>query len=426
MSLSDTFIPSLPFPEFKWRWATLQCTEGLNDPVVLLGVLSSLYQCRGTKYNSERFTESLQTLQRAVADSGISVNLAGRTGDRNIMRNSGQYWKALGLIPSENNRGRIALTRFGEAVAERSISQADFAATTILSLTLPNPNIETSELCRKWRKAGISLHPLALILRCLIGLYDEIGIEGAFISVWELIHIIIPLSSTSGALVSDYVQFILLHRDGRLSTISQWPDPTAGGANDGRMAREFLLFLANYGYLVRKNTEEVSRENEEYFINERVLDEIRTLLNEESIVHGTLLSMAEVLQRTSIIEDMERKRVRAVQNRPNQAAFRRQLMERNPRCIVTEVSLATVLEAAHIKPYAYKGQDNYTNGFMMRSDIHTLFDTGDLRISPTGEVSLSPRARMSYGETAIRRRIDIPDYINRSNLEWRWNYFHSM
>ena len=37
--LPKNYIPAKPFPDFKWKWASLQCTEGLNDPVVLLGVL---------------------------------------------------------------------------------------------------------------------------------------------------------------------------------------------------------------------------------------------------------------------------------------------------------------------------------------------------------------------------------------------------
>lgn len=36
---SRDFVPAKPFPDFKWKWACLQCTEGINDPVVLLGVL---------------------------------------------------------------------------------------------------------------------------------------------------------------------------------------------------------------------------------------------------------------------------------------------------------------------------------------------------------------------------------------------------
>ena len=36
------FVPTKPFDDFKWKWASLQCTESLNDPVILLGVLSRM------------------------------------------------------------------------------------------------------------------------------------------------------------------------------------------------------------------------------------------------------------------------------------------------------------------------------------------------------------------------------------------------
>ncbi len=39
MSLTKDFIPVKPFDDFKWKWASWQCTEGINDPVVLLGIL---------------------------------------------------------------------------------------------------------------------------------------------------------------------------------------------------------------------------------------------------------------------------------------------------------------------------------------------------------------------------------------------------
>ena len=59
-----TFTPSLPFPDFKWKWATLQCTEGLNDPVVLLGVLSRMRKLeklnKNIKYSSEAFAEEMR------------------------------------------------------------------------------------------------------------------------------------------------------------------------------------------------------------------------------------------------------------------------------------------------------------------------------------------------------------------------------
>lgn len=46
--LAKDFTPVKPFPEFKWKWACLQCTEGINDPAVLLGVLSRMRKLEKT------------------------------------------------------------------------------------------------------------------------------------------------------------------------------------------------------------------------------------------------------------------------------------------------------------------------------------------------------------------------------------------
>ena len=82
-----------------------------------------------------------------------------------------------------------------------------------------------------------------------------------------------------------------------------------------------------------------------------------------------------------------------------------------------------VLEAAHIKPYKYHGEDSASNGFAMRLDIHMLFDTGHLRISPTGEVFLSNRARMDYG-ALIPPSIIIPEFIKGVELLIRYAFLH--
>lgn len=54
--LSKDFVPVKPFPDFKWKWASLQCTESLNDPVILLGVLFRMRKLeklnQGIKYSS--------------------------------------------------------------------------------------------------------------------------------------------------------------------------------------------------------------------------------------------------------------------------------------------------------------------------------------------------------------------------------------
>ena len=85
----QNFIATKPFPNFKWKWACLQCTEGINDPVVLLGVLFRMrkLESRGLRYSSPEFANELVELSNDIKDS-IGVDLARRTGERNLIRNS--------------------------------------------------------------------------------------------------------------------------------------------------------------------------------------------------------------------------------------------------------------------------------------------------------------------------------------------------
>lgn len=87
---STSFVPILPFADFKWKWASLQCTESINDPVVLLGVLYRMRKLeildQGFKYSSPEFTNELRELSHDISDS-IGVDLAGRGGSRNLIRN---------------------------------------------------------------------------------------------------------------------------------------------------------------------------------------------------------------------------------------------------------------------------------------------------------------------------------------------------
>lgn len=240
------YLPVKPFPNFKWKWACLQCTEGLNDPVILLGVLFRMRKLEklnaGIKYSSDAFANELIELSRDTADS-VGVDLARRTGERNLIRNSGQYWRAVNLITPGNRSGAIELTDFGRRVADREISQTEFAAITVQTFRLPNPQIQSQEECDVWLKHGLVLYPLKLLL--------EIGLEllkrgEGYLTTEELVRIVIPLSGCHAEL-QDYVNFILWYRDGTID-LSGWPN-CIPEANDIRIAREYLIFLTNYGYI---------------------------------------------------------------------------------------------------------------------------------------------------------------------------------
>ena len=66
------------------------------------------------------------------------------------------------------------------------------------------------------------------------------------------------------------------------------------------------------------------------------------------------------------------------------------------RCAVTNERTLPVLEAAHIKPYAVGGAHDITNGLLLRSDLHTLFDRGYLTVTPEYRLEVSRRIRQEY------------------------------
>ena len=49
---------------------------------------------------------------------------------------------------------------------------------------------------------------------------------------------------------------------------------------------------------------------------------------------------------------------------------------------VTGEKTLPVLEAAHIKPYALDGPHRVSNGILLRSDLHKLFDLGYVTVTP--------------------------------------------
>lgn len=91
-------------------------------------------------------------------------------------------------------------------------------------------------------------------------------------------------------------------------------------------------------------------------------------------------------------KDIERrKRLAEVLARPQQAAFRHKVAERDGWiCAVSGCVEPRAMEAAHLHSVANGGNDDTANGIMLRADIHRLFDADLLTIDPaTGEVAVS-------------------------------------
>lgn len=404
--------PQKPFADYKWRWAVLTPTESLNEPPVFLGVLRVFNKYQDYAPSAKEILDGLSTVQK---ETKSRVDLV-RTQERNLVRNSGQYWKALGLL--EEAHGKIHVSPFGQLLATGQITQIEFASTVIKTMELPNRMIisDTAE----WDKAGLKIKPLELILDIIAKLLDQHGAGEAYITPYELVKIVIPLAGAKSR-INEYVDALVLYRHGQLD-LSGWPD-CAPNSNDKRMAREFLLFLANYGFC-NKQIEDGTNENEHYRLANISKEEI-TELQGLPIEKNELQEVVKQISTTQIPANIERKKVsREILERPYQNRFRKNVLGAFKfTCIITGVSMDAVLEAAHIIPISEKGSDKIDNGLCLRSDIHQLYDSGHLRLMPNGVLVLSELAATKNNYGQLPRAIRIPDFVNKGYLDWRNKYY---
>ena len=83
--------------------------------------------------------------------------------------------------------------------------------------------------------------------------------------------------------------------------------------------------------------------------------------------------------------------------RLGQASFRIAVMEAYERAcaVTTEHSLPT-LDAAHIKPYSDGGEHLVSNGLLLRTDIHRLFDKGYVTVTEDLKFEVSRRLKDDF------------------------------
>jgi len=114
--------------------------------------------------------------------------------------------------------------------------------------------------------------------------------------------------------------------------------------------------------------------------------------------------------------------------RLGQGTFRIEVLDAYGRaCAVTTEHTLPVLEAAHIKPYAHGGEHTVSNGLLMRSDIHALFDRGYVTVTPEHRFEVSRRLKQDFdnGKSYYPldgKRIQLPDrkmdHPDPALLEW--------
>ena len=164
------------------------------------------------------------------------------------------------------------------------------------------------------------------------------------------------------------------------------------------------------------------------FDAQTVTDNIPPEALDSNGVHG--ISPADADQRpydpSSIADGRERIKQSVVVRR-GQQQFRDDLLDAYSRCCaITGCDIVHVLEAAHVTPYLGPATNVVTNGLLLRSDLHTLFDCGLLAIDPqTRSIVLDPSLRNSvdYGHLhsiAIRSPASASKAPSAEALEDAW------
>lgn len=171
----------------------------------------------GSPFSSYALRDEL----KVVGDkTSSSVTLGRDDPDRNLFRNSGQYWRGAGLL--RPGPGEIQLTPLGRRVANGQITQGEFAAIMIQQTTLPNPWIYDDQEIANWQAANLEIKPLKLILEVIERLGHERGISHSYLTNNELIGIVVPLAGEQ-APPNEIARCIFRRRNGTLD-ISDWPD----------------------------------------------------------------------------------------------------------------------------------------------------------------------------------------------------------
>lgn len=115
---------------------------------------------------------------------------------------------------------------------------------------------------------------------------------------------------------------------------------------------------------------------------------------------SAILSQSAIIQTESnrLAEDTPRYGdERLVSPRLGQGGFRVVVLDEYARrCSITGERTLPVLEAAHIQPYSEDGPHDVSNGILLRSDLHTLFDKGYLTMTNDLRVEVSRRIREEF------------------------------
>lgn len=88
------------------------------------------------------------------------------------------------------------------------------------------------------------------------------------------------------------------------------------------------------------------------------------------------------------------------------------------RCAMTGENIVPVLEAAHVKPFSEDGPSTLSNGLLLRSDFHKLFDLGYVTVTPQLRIEVSRSIREEWFNGKAYYRLHGERLSSVPKAEW--------
>ncbi|CUZ49198.1 HNH endonuclease signature motif containing protein [Serratia sp. K-E0102] len=177
-------------------------------------------------------------------------------------------------------------------------------------------------------------------------------------------------------------------------------------------------------YHLRQEWSDWIRNNINNCINEGIENQSELLIL--SFLHS--IYKDEPLPPSQSIPDENQRKFSQVEVRWGQGDFANNVsINCYKKCVVTECSIPSRLQAAHIIPHTDQVDYSVSNGLLLRADIHQMFDRGDCAIEPTTKkiFFIDRLLKMDSDITPLHGKVItafIQD-INWSSLSTRWSEF---
>jgi putative restriction endonuclease len=122
------------------------------------------------------------------------------------------------------------------------------------------------------------------------------------------------------------------------------------------------------------------------------------------VLPGTAMPTVEGTDFEPLTSSAVERGERTVVVRPEQAAFRRELLNHyGRRCAFLGTRAPETLDAAHIQPYQGPASNHSQNGIPLRKDLHALFDAGLMSVADDYTILVAPSLGHPYDKLHGKR-----------------------